>query len=282
MARIAAVTILYNPGAEVPENIFTYRDKVEKLYVFDNSEIPDSGVTKALQEISKLYYQANGINEGIAVQLNRAARMAMNDGFDLLLTMDQDSYFGKSELESYFQCAESFPGKASVSMFGVNIEKKQSTKPCDYFESVDLITSGSLVNLELWEKIGGFDEHLFIDEVDLEYCYHSVSNGFKTIQFTGIHMEHTIGSTQSFRSIKNLTTTTRSLHSPIRIYYMVRNYFYVNRKYPAGFKENKQRRRKALINRLKNNILYSNSRIKVLSMAFRGYFDYLSGKKGKF
>lgn len=282
MARIAAVTIVYNPGAEVRDNILTYSAYVEKLYVIDNSENPVSGMVQELQKIPNCQYISKGINEGIAVQLNLAAKMAMDEGYDLLLTMDQDSSFLPGELAQYFNCVKNLTENSVVAMIGVNFnQRNQVTSNCEYIESVDLITSGSLVNLQIWKKIGGFDENLFIDEVDLEYCYKAVQTGFKTLQFTGVHLVHNIGNTQKVRSLKNLNNSNRSLHSPLRIYYMVRNYFYVNQKYPSGFEENKQKRRKALLNRIKNNMLYGNSRFKVLSMVIRGYFDYLAGKKGK-
>ena len=33
------------------------------------------------------------------------------------------------------------------------------------------MTSGNLLNLKIAEKIGDFEEKLFIDEVDHDYCY---------------------------------------------------------------------------------------------------------------
>jgi rhamnosyltransferase len=48
MSKIAAVVILYNPELSILENIKSYIDQVEKLYVVDNSEASNESL---IQEI---------------------------------------------------------------------------------------------------------------------------------------------------------------------------------------------------------------------------------------
>src|SRR5690606_27148133 len=101
---------------------------------------------------------------------------------DWLLTMDQDSFFDESHLLSYQNCFQNFEGKNGVAMFGVEFEKESERTNCSVLETDMLITSGSLVNLAVFQKLGGFDENLFIDEVDFEYCLRAKVNGYKTIR----------------------------------------------------------------------------------------------------
>ena len=56
-----------------------------------------------------------------------------------------------------------------------------STKPQteDVLEISACITSGSLTNLGAWRAIGGFDEWMFIDHVDNDFCTNLVLHGYK-------------------------------------------------------------------------------------------------------
>src|SRR5437016_4565785 len=98
-------------------------------------------------------------------------------------------------------------------MFGVEFMEEQALPgPCHPQETEHLITSGSIINLAA--RTGGFDEHLFIDMVDIEYCYKSIAAGYKIIQFKNILLEHRLGTTVYKKSVKNLQRTARNLHAP--------------------------------------------------------------------
>ncbi|MCH5596835.1 glycosyltransferase family protein [Niabella ginsengisoli] len=184
MEKVFGVVILYNPASDVIQNIRSYAKKLSKLYIFDNS---DAVVPLDLKELgSNIVYTADGINKGIAERLNQAAAQAMAEEGDWLLTMDQDSFFDEQALDIYFSCITSSKEKEQVAMFGLEYEQKTGALNCESEETSFLITSGSLVNLELFKKIGGFDERLFIDEVDSEYCLRANINGYKTVKFKNI------------------------------------------------------------------------------------------------
>jgi len=50
------------------------------------------------------------------------------------------------------------------------------------------------MNLKAFSIIGGFDENLFIDGVDIDYCYAAMTKGFNNIIFKTIilnmHLEN--------------------------------------------------------------------------------------------
>ena len=278
---IAGVVILYHPEQEVIRNIQSYLPFVDKLYVADNTEKTISNVASQLRSHDKIQILYDSNNEGIAKRLNEASRLAIAEGYNWLLTMDQDSMFEDGELENYLLCAGSFLYKDRTAMFGVEYEQRPSTKECEGKEAVQVITSGSILNLNLFSEIGDFDEALFIDEVDLEYCYRSIVKGYKIIQFSNIFMVHHLGKVSHHKSFKNLAITPRVLHSPIRLYYMVRNYLYVAKKYPNQFAENDKYRRTALLNRIKNNLLYGRKRFTVLQYLLKSWIDFHKGVNGK-
>ena len=280
--KIAATVILYYPDENVIENILSYVNSVEKLYLVDNTETPSKLITDNLKRFTGAVYIHDGENQGIAARLNHVSNLASEDGFDWLLTMDQDSSFGGNTFINYLNCFTSFENKGNVSMFGIN-HVKESDDPdvCNAVNVNHLITSGSVLNLRLVNEIGGFDEKLFIDEVDFEYCLRSVAKGFGIIQFTNIFLTHNLGQTSQHRSFKTTKLTSRVLHSPVRMYYMTRNFLYVETKYRHSFPDEINLRRKVLFNRIKNNILYNKERFKVINDALKGFRDYKKNKFGK-
>ena len=168
-------------------------------------------------------------------------------------------------------------------MIGVEYDKKLvSTKGgCIYNKSSHLITSGSSLNLEIFKKIGVFDEQLFIDNVDHEYCFRAIVKGYEIAKLNNILLNHSLGTLGFYRSLKNLKRSPRALHSPLRIYYMVRNYFYLKRRYVNVFKTEINTMRKSLLNRIKNGLLYGDKKLLLLKNIYRGYLHYKQGKMGK-
>ena len=274
--RIAGTVILYHPGSEVIENINSYHLQVDKLYVADNTENKQSNIAEELSKSDKVQIIHDGINEGIAKRLNLAAKLAIEEGFDWLLTMDQDSKFENGNMSFYLHCIQSYKQKENVAMYGIEYEKEPSTTNFHNMEVLQLITSGSIINLQLFKNVGGFDEALFIDDVDTDYCYNSITKGYKIIKFTNIFLNHSLGKVSNHTSLKTFKATSRTLHSPVRLYYMVRNYFYINGKYTSTiFLQEKRKRKRDLLHRIKNNLLYGRSKLRTLKYITKGWMDYI-------
>ncbi|MBP9713226.1 MAG: glycosyltransferase family 2 protein [Sterolibacterium sp.] len=86
---------------------------------------------------------------------------------------------------------------------------------CDF-----LITSGTLLRKDVFEQVGAFDEALFIDNVDIEWCYRAASRGLDCYGVPGARMQHALGD-----HTRRVPMVRRPLvvHSPQRIYFMTRN-----------------------------------------------------------
>lgn len=278
---VAGAVILYNPEDDVLQNIYSYLPFIDKLYVIDNTENKISSLAAGISGEYKVQVIHDGKNEGIAKRLNEACRLALEEGCNWLLTMDQDSRFEGNSLSDYLLCAGSFLYKDTTAMFGVEYTKPSDETNCTPVETTHLITSGSILNLTLFDAVGRFDEALFIDEVDLEYCYRAVTKGFKIVKFSNIFLTHHLGRMSYHKSLKNLAVTPRILHSPVRLYYMVRNYLYVAKKYKNTFAETDAYRRKALLNRIKNNLLYGKNRMQTIHYLIKSWKDARDGNMGK-
>lgn len=280
----AGVVILYYPDDTINDNILSYLPLLGKLYIIDNSEVSQKDrLSTTIINATNVVYLGDNINHGISESLNNACKMAIDDGFSFLLTMDQDSHFTPASIKAYFEKVDTFQEQSRVAMFGV-----QHYEPNTYeysksgFRNVHmLITSGSLLNLSCVEKVGWFDEKLFIDEVDSEYCFRAIRKGFEVILFEQILLSHHLGTTNNYRSLKSFTKTPRSLHSPVRIYYMVRNHLYVFDKYRIDFFPDLKYSRSALLNRIKNNLFYNKNRWRVIKYLIKAISDYRNKKMGK-
>ncbi len=282
--KIAATVILFKPDTSCLHNILTYYSKVGHLYIYDNSARDTQEIKDWSLKQPNVSYFHSGINEGISKRLNQATQQAIEDGFEWLLTMDQDSHFEESEITKYLTYISEYTDTRLIAQFGVNVDNNSAGNTTDSNRGVNvehLITSSSIVNLSLVKEIGGFDEDLFIDEVDWEYCFRSILKGYLIVKFPNVSLQHKLGEVHYFLSLKTFKKTPRTLHNPLRLYYVVRNYLYVAETYHQYFKESAAYRKKTVINRIKNNLLYSNKRFKTLGNIITGYIDYKKNKKGK-
>jgi rhamnosyltransferase len=86
---------------------------------------------------------------------------------------------------------------------------------CDF-----LITSGSLIPLSALAQVGDMDPGLFIDNVDLEWCFRAASLGYALFGVCAAHMRHHHGAER--RRVPGLPRGI-IVHPPQRLYYMMRN-----------------------------------------------------------
>lgn len=282
--KIAAVVILYNPEETLLSNINTYYAYVNKIYVFDNTESPLNKLDFSVYPKIELY--SVGKNRGLAETLNIAADRAIEEGYEWLLTMDQDSYFTQSAFDNYIHCFSEFDHKSKVGVFGPVFRDKDTgcVPSCESKEVDILITSGALLNLKIFNKIGRFDEALFIDSVDHDYCIRTKLAGYSIIQFSTTCMLHELGKVVRRSSIKTLflVKKEKKLHSPLRCYYMFRNYLYLKNKFRDLDLPVMKVIGDDVYDRIRNFLFYGrNTRIliKYLSLAYK---DYKNNKMGKY
>jgi rhamnosyltransferase len=81
-----------------------------------------------------------------------------------------------------------------------------------------IIASGSLIPLAILDEVGGFKEDLFIDLVDVEWCFRARRAGFKSFLSPTATVEHRLGS-----GTVKIGPRQVARHVPIRNYYWIRN-----------------------------------------------------------
>jgi len=225
--EIAGVVVIYNTGTEIVNNINTYLKQVGRLYVIDNSDLYNESLINKLQAIKSVVYIPNIGNPGIAHALNIAADQATKDKFSYLLTMDDDSQAPPNLISTMVSFIDSHVEPEKIGI----VSAAHSTSPFHgVFKEVNLtMTSGNLLNLHAYHKVGPFAEDLFIDHVDHEYNLRLCIKGFKIIEIADLKLKHNLGIEKQFGFHKlNIKFIS---HSPIRLYYFIRNGVYISRKY---------------------------------------------------
>lgn len=197
---VCGVTVLYNPTEEVFENINSYLNGLNKLYLVDNSEKENEKLKDNFIKFSSKieYIKMNG-NKGIAKALNTAKNKAIKENFEWLLTMDQDSKFESDNFIKMLELVKKYFNEniAIFSPFHKTIENNYDNK--EIIEKDLVMTSGNLLNLKIAKKIGDFEEKFFIDEVDHDYCYRIKKQNYKIIVLNKVILNHNLGNIKKYR-----------------------------------------------------------------------------------
>ncbi|WP_338873225.1 glycosyltransferase [Spirosoma sp. SC4-14] len=223
--KVAAAVVMYNPEEDIVENISSYINQVERIYVIDNSEIHNENLIRILSSYASVSYYNNEGNKGVAAALNRAAQLAIDGGYQFLLTMDDDTQMPEDGVKKMLQYI--METKKKIGIVAAQSDPRFFYKPnrSVYFT----ITSGNLLNLSAYKKNGPFLDELFIDYVDHEFCFRLIMNGYAIIELNEVCLQHKLGEIKEINlgPIKVKWTS----HSPLRVYYKTRNCFYVLKKY---------------------------------------------------
>lgn len=279
--KIAGVVVLYKPSDFIKNSIASYIDKLDILYVVDNSEISNTGLVNEIKCLKKIEYISNNRNIGIASALNIGAEKALENYCDFLLTMDQDSRFLPEMFDKMIEYIKNIDTRKIGLITPFHKTSKNIPKKTIASEDVlTAMTSGSIINLEAFKNVGGFLDELFIDHVDHEYCLRLMQNGYKIIQLNNSVLLHELGEKKVFNLIfKKLLVLS---HSPLRGYYIVRNGLYVSNLYKKQFPFFYRLFRKIFIKEIIKTIFFEDQKIKRIGFLYEGYYDYKKGKLGKY
>lgn len=275
--KLAAMVTLYNPEKENINHVKDYIEEVDVVYLIDNSSKDNS---QLIPKNKKIRYIANLENLGIASALNQAANLAIEAGYEWLLTMDQDSRLEKSALKKM----KAYIDENIVSDVGIispyhNVETNVKKNDVEIEERVEVMTSGNLLNLDLFKKVGGFKDWLFIDSVDIEYCFNLRKNGYKVLRMNNVIMQHQLGNTRVHKILWKRFIC--SYHNATRRYYMVRNMLYVTKMYRKYFPGYCRYLKRVQRGQVRYILLFENDKLNKLKMMFKGFRDYKKGIKGR-
>ena len=219
MNAFLSIIVVYNPKVDLlVKDICSFIKNVDLLIIWQNSVLSDDA-REYISSLGNIIFAGNGINQGIPTALNFALSYAIKNGYDYLLTMDQDSVLENFDNYKNTVIKKNQEKSCIVGAYQTFLESKLSEDIFSEYKWV--ITSGTIFPIRLLNEIGGFETSFFIDTVDIEVCIRARKYGYKCyicrtgklIQKYGV--KHTI---------KMLNKTINYVvYSPDRIYGIFRN-----------------------------------------------------------
>ena len=232
MKRILAILIAYYPDMDLlAANMNTFAGHVDKIIVWDNTPGGDAALAAStLPGEEKTERKGDGENHGISYVLNRAWHYAAEQGYDYLLTMDQDSLFSDFTLylDETVRSAD-----ASQAIYCPRVKKKPAKGSGIYRKTDYGITSGMLVSVDILNQLGGYRKDFFVDGIDIELCLHAKRQGISTYEITNCHLEQRFGTPKTTRVLGKDQHTSN--YPPRRLEEIVKTHVILLRHYPCSF-----------------------------------------------
>lgn len=278
--NVCACIITYNIDEKINEVVNSIINQVDLVVIVDNASKSDTlEILKKLNENDKVHIIFNKVNNGIAIALNQGIKVAKDKKMEWIMTLDHDSICDENMVKNMFEVNNIYSNEEKVAILAPQVFEmhKQdfisNKNNSDYYTEVkECIQSGSLFKISVFDKIGYFNEDLFIYHVDYDFCERVLKAGYKIIQCNNTILYHEEGYKipKRFLGIK----TFYNNYSSVAIYYITRNTIYMAQKYSILYL-------KRIVKDFVYITLYDKQRKERLLYWKKGVIDGLSKKYGR-
>jgi rhamnosyltransferase len=234
------VVVTYHPDATLlAAQLDALQAQADRIVVVDNAT-PGDSVRVLCASHPPVELLSLTENLGLAAALNAGiTRARETPGMTHVLLMDQDSVPEPGMVAALTAALDRQSQRTRVAAVGTRFldpregvdapfvrirfpvnRQLHCNGACDELACDFLITSGSLIPLDVLDQVGDMDERLFIDNVDLEWCFRATSKGYALFGVCGARMLHHHGATRH-----RVPGVPRGVvvHTPRRLFYMMRN-----------------------------------------------------------
>ncbi|WP_281522037.1 glycosyltransferase [Dubosiella newyorkensis] len=225
---IGSVVVLYNPSIQEIENLNIYIEKVDYAVVIDNSNTDNQSlIYKTVSNSEKIHYYSEHKNLGLCKGFNIGVNILAKKSCEWALLLDADSKLDPDIISVYKETLNIFKSRNDIAVFSpVHIfDRSKATRYVGYRNVDWSMTSGWLVNIKIFQKQNGFFEGLFVDGLDMDYCYKSHENGYEIIECGQAVINHNPAETRSVFGIKY------GIASPNRYYMQARQLIWCWKRY---------------------------------------------------
>lgn len=285
--NILAIVVTFYPDRGLLENnISAFINDVDKVLIWENTPEDKKSQYRFIDN-PKIEYCGDGVNS-ISHALNYAWKYAKANGYDYLLTMDQDSIW---EGFNYFIKRTILDEKSPQGIWGpAIITDSKYVINDEYFYQTDItITSGMLIKTEVLNKLGGWNERFKVDCVDNEFCLKSKNLNIPIYQFRSskTYLIQRYGAPRVVHFWKYSTTLRGD--SAERLYSIFMNHIILFRLFP-NYKSQRRDFKIYWINKIKWIFFFEEDRFKKLIAIIKGisaglnctlneYYNYNSKEK---
>jgi len=235
--KVAAIIVLYKPNLKSIKNIIEVASKqCDYVFTIDNSDEDNSvQFNERFSLLRNVYYYPLLNNYGIAYAQNIGIEKAAEVYSHYTIFFDQDSIPVPGMVESLVKDYELLKLNnlevATIGPLPINSQTNAEYKPRifghkiftvsnrNYYKTNQIISSGSLMEIDIFNEVGNFEEQLFIDGVDHEWCWRAKKYGYGTYLSTTTKLMHNLG-----EGDRKLVGVNIAITSSFRLYYQYRNY----------------------------------------------------------
>lgn len=288
MESIAAVVVGFNPDIKVLDELLLSLSHQVSLLVLVNNGGAEHFLKDFPEDRASVKYLSLNGNKGLGTALNAGFELAVEAGMQYMVTFDQDSHAAPTliaDLHAAMGNAKSRDPRCiavSPTFFDRRDGKKiffpfyQTVdgviKPV--FESDDdhglvkadaLITSGMFVDTQAWKEGIRYNEGMFVDFTDTEWCFRVRDLGYNLYGCLNVEMGHALSDAPPVK----IFGLSFFRYSPVRRYFFFRNTVAVCRMEhtPSVWK---RRLSTALMLRFAVNLIIDKNKIQSLKMMMRG------------
>ena len=218
---LGAVVVLYNPEADVLENLRVLAAQVDALVIVDN------GSSETFRDLLEPMLNArvelirHTENLGIATGFNTGVRRLIELGCGFSLTFDQDSQIETEFVQNMLLAlAEVRQKYKEVLILAPHWKDVNSgirfpntwARNLVFRQVRETISSGNLIDNTVFSRIGFFEDGYFIDGVDIEFHLRCKKAGFPVVQTSRALLFHSLGvqNSRKFLFISFIVTFHRS------------------------------------------------------------------------
>jgi rhamnosyltransferase len=275
--KVCAVIVTYNPNIYELVKYYQYnRLEVDYVIIVDNSE--DMRIQQKIYELGKnddteviqLFE-----NMGIAHAQNVGIKKVQDSGkYNFILFLDQDSLLQYNMISIYSRYYEKLINQYKIAALGVSNTQKFNN---EYIEVNQIISSGTFTPLAIFQDIGYFDEDLFIDFVEYDWCWRAKAKGYEIFSIRDCKLlTHMHGDGKI-----NILGTSMVKPSSVRLYYQYRNLLTLLQRSYVPLKWKISMAIKMLV-KIPIYIFLLKGKQTTLKHIFRGFRDSFLKKQGKY
>jgi rhamnosyltransferase len=238
-ARVVAVVVTFEPEPSALAAVLAaFVPQVAALVIVDNGSRNAASLSLPAASADAVHCVRLGQNLGIAAAQNLGIQWARERGADYVLLSDQDSEPAADMVAQLVAAARGLVAEgARVALVAPDYSDERQAVHIPYMHIVDgrpawfgcdeaggtpeittAIASGALIPIATLDAVGGMRESLFIDLVDIEWCFRARAQGFRAFGVCAAKLRHSLGEQPTPVLGRRLAT-----HSPGRNYYFYRN-----------------------------------------------------------
>ena len=294
---VAALVVGYMPERSILDALISrLLTEVSVVVLLDNGGAADYLLEEPAKRAAVRYVNMGG-NLGLGAALNRGMQEARGQGLRYVITFDQDSSPPVGMVAELYwamlECQQT--GRSPAAIGPAFFDQREEGVRCfPQYREIDnrievvpelpegpvqevdmLITSGMLVDSDVWHSGLKYDDRLVVDYTDTDWCFRVRAAGWRLWSLNRVRMPHSVSTAKPVRVLG----VHLLRYSPLRRYYYFRNTAYFVRQ---SYVSTAWRRRlvAGMCLRLVSHVFIDKQRWRGLQMSLKGVWHGLRGRLG--